>query len=316
VPPLFPPAGDARAYEAVARDDAGLAAGTREILARHGLAAADCARFEDGSLPVYAVGRTRVLKLYPPVYAGERAIESAALSAVEGRLPVPTPRVEATGTLDGWGYVLMSRLAGRPLARAWGAIPARERRRLASSLGEALSALHALPVPPPDVPRPDWASFVREQAGSAVERQRARGLGEPWLGRIEAFLAETPLPSVPPAGLLHTEVMREHLLAEEGPGGWTLTGLFDFEPAMVGAPDYEFASVGLFVASGEPGVLRDVLLAYGTPRHAIDASLSRRFLACALLHRYANLPWYLRRVPPPAGVSTLASLAEVWWPPA
>jgi hypothetical protein len=51
--------------------------------------------------------------------------------------------------------------------------------------------------------------------------------------------------------LLHTEIMREHLLVTPHADGWSLSGLFDFEPAMRGAREYEFASVGLFVSRGD-----------------------------------------------------------------
>jgi hygromycin-B 7''-O-kinase len=46
--------------------------------------------------------------------------------------------------------------------------------------------------------------------------------------------------------LLHTEVIREHLVVN--PGTWTLSGLLDFEQAMTGDRVYEFAAAGLFVS--------------------------------------------------------------------
>jgi hygromycin-B 7''-O-kinase len=116
----------------------------------------------------------------------------------------------------------------------------------------------------------------------------------------------------PPASrtvLLHTEVMREHLTVDGG----LLSGLFDFEPAMLGAAEYEFASVGLFVACGDARVLRRVLLAYGYAPTALDEALSCRFMAHALLHRYSHLRWYLQRIPADGAV-TLEQLATRWWP--
>src|SRR5437867_1246774 len=149
------------------------------------------------------------------------------MRALEGRLPVPTPEVQAAGELDGWGYVPMTRLRGEILSSAWFRVP---------------------------------------------------------------LLARS---------LLHTEIMREHLLVEETRDGFRLSGLFDFEPAMVGAPEYELASVGVFFSAGDPTLLRTLLLAYGLGEDELSPNLSRRALAYALLHRYSNLSWYLTRVPPP-----------------
>jgi hygromycin-B 7''-O-kinase len=43
--------------------------------------------------------------------------------------------------------------------------------------------------------------------------------------------------------------MCQHLLTAEGPEGtWRLSGLIDFEPAMPGEREYEFAGVGVLIA--------------------------------------------------------------------
>jgi hygromycin-B 7''-O-kinase len=102
-----------------------------------------------------------------------------------------------------------------------------------------------------------------------------------WLAQIPAFLDGVALDPWPRPVLLHTEVMREHLLVTSHAGGWSLSGPFDFEPAMRGAREYEFASVGLFVSRGDAGFLRRVLIAYGDPPGRLDDALSRRLLAYA-----------------------------------
>lgn len=106
--------------------------------------------------------------------------------------------------------------------------------------------------------------------------------------------------------------MREHLLAVRRSGGWTLSGLYDFEPAMMGEPEYEFASVGVFVACGDARFLRRILTAYGHPGDRLDAASQRRLLAYTLLHRYSDLSWYLQRMPTPPEL-TLDALAARWW---
>lgn len=300
-------------YDDVSRDEARLRPGVRAICQRLGLGSADLVRFEGGSLPVYAVGDRLVLKLYPAPYADERDLESRVLQAVEGRLPVPTPRVEHVGEADGWGYVLMERLHGESLVTAWPKIPKEHRPRLAAELGEALAALHGVRSPYVDtLPPGDWAGFVAAQRADCVGRQRAHGLGAPWLEQIPDFLDTAVLDPAPRLGLLHTEVMREHLLVTRHEDGWSLSGLFDFEPAMRGAVEYEFAAVGLYVSCGDSDFLRRVLTAYGYTPGELGTELSRRFLAYTLLHVYSNLPRYLRQLPPPSE-PTLDALAARWW---
>jgi len=310
---VFPPSRTPGEFELVRRDDERLRPGVRAVCEILGLGGSAIGRFPEGSLPVYAVGDSLVLKIYPPFDLTERDSESAVLRALEKRLPIPTPVVHAVGELDGWGYVLIDRLRGESLAHAWPRIAADERMRLASSLGEALAVLHSVNGPDLETVRIDWPLFIAEQSRTAVERQRQRGLDEHWLTQIPAFLDATPLEDSGSVSLLHTEVMREHLLVEHGPAGWSLSGIFDFEPAVVGAPEYEFASVGLFFSCGDARLLRGVLLAYGYRETKLNRELERRLLAYALLHRYSNLPWYLGRMPPGPGASSLRALAAQWF---
>jgi Phosphotransferase enzyme family len=207
------------------------------------------------SLPIYAIGDTRVLKLYPAAFQEGYQVERRVLQAAPGRLPIPTPRLEHAGEFEGWGYLLMQRLHGQPLTTAWPHIPVAQRRRLAAQLGEALAALHAITAPELDaLGPPDWDRFLARQRAGCVDRQRAAGVDRAWLEQIPAFLDSVTLDPGPRPVLLHTEVMREHLLVSPHPDGWSLSGLLDFEPAMRGAREYEFAAVGLFVSRGDAGI--------------------------------------------------------------
>jgi hygromycin-B 7''-O-kinase len=304
----LPFAHDEAGWDALLADDAALAPGVRTILERHGLAQQPIERYDSGSLPVYAVGPGHVLKLFPPEEAAHAQTEARALAAVHGALPVPTPRLVAAQTQDGWPYLLMSRLHGERLVHAWPRLSAAERDRFADRLGETVAALHAIDTAALAGLGPDWDGFVATQRDTAAARQRERRLPPQWVEQIDPFL-DRWMPAPPRREvLLHTELMREHLLVDGG----RLSGLFDFEPAMLGAPEYDFASFGLFVSCGDARFLRRALLAYGYAPHQLDEALQCRLMAHTLLHRYSNLRWYLERLPLP-GATTLEALASHWW---
>lgn len=267
-------------------------------------------RFTAGSVPVFAVGAEHVVKLFP---VGERAFfetEKAALSALDGRLSIPTPRLLDAGERGAWLYVVMTRLHGRPLSAVWPELDVEARRGLMTQIGVGLSELHATPVPAGSPLAIDWPAFMSAQRSSARERQIARKLAAPWVDGIDAFLDRWMPVDDGRRALLHTEVMREHLLVDHASRALRVTGLVDFEPSMLGAPEYELSSVGVFVCGGEPGLLRAVLDASGA---AIDDELPMRIMAQALLHRYGNLRWYLERIPAPDDVADLESLARRWF---
>jgi hygromycin-B 7''-O-kinase len=253
-----------------------------------------------------------VLKLYPPDETAHFDTERAALARIDARLPVPTPRLVAAGERNRWWYIAMTRLDGSPLDETWDAIDTGNRVRLMREAGAALAALHATRTDDLAPLAVDWRGFMDAQRASCRERQVERGLEAPWADALEDFLARWTPGDDGRRVLLHTEVMRQHLLVERQDGGWRLSGLIDFEPAMIGAPGYEWASVGIFLACAEPGLLRAVLEGYGAEP---DDELPLRIMAYALLHRYSRLQWYLERLPAPDVVGDLGSLARRWFTP-
>ncbi|MFE0381072.1 aminoglycoside phosphotransferase family protein [Streptomyces inhibens] len=295
-------------WDAIVPDEAVMRPGAAALCDRLGLRAAPLTRYPTGSQPVYAVGDRYALKLFPAAAADDGIAEARVLTHLQGRLPVPTPYVHDAGEyVNGWRYVLMSRLRGTDLAVTWPRIPRADQDRIATEAGETLAALHALdPAPLADVLGPgDWGTFLDRQRGAAVEQQRAHHLPEPWLEQIPGFLDSVPLPARPAGALLHTEFMRRHLTVDEQ-DDWRLTGLLDFEPAMIGHRAYDFVAAGLFVSRADPRLLSRIFRAYG------ETFAPRELLALTLLHVYSNLPWYLRELPAPPE-PTLDSLAETWF---
>ncbi|MER5934866.1 aminoglycoside 3'-phosphotransferase/choline kinase family protein [Streptomyces sp. NPDC002054] len=294
-------------WDEIVPDENVMRPGVEHLCGRLGLAGAPLVRFTEGSQPVYAVGEEHVLKLFPGAAAEDGITEGRVLTFLQDRLPVPTPQVRSFGPYEaGWQYVLMSRLPGEGLAAAWPRLPQDARERLVTEAGEALAALHALdPSPLAGLLGPgDWEAFLARQRAGAVEQQRGRGLPPGWLEQIPDFLAGVPLAAPARPALLHTEFMSQHLMV--APDASRLTGLFDFEPAMIGDPAYDFVAVGLFVTRGDTGLLGRFTKAYGRTFEP------RELLAHTLLHVYSNLPWYLRELPTPAE-PTLDALAESWF---
>lgn len=272
-------------------------------------------RLPGGSLPVIGLGPRAVVKLFPPCYADEARREADVLGALGGVLSVPTPTLLAVGVCDGWRYVVMSRLPGALWSTVDDRLSARDRLALARVLGQATAELHQRPATF-DWPGRDWPPFIRAQRAGAAARQARMGLDPGLVKQIEPFLAQhlDPFVGQEPIALLHTEIMREHLFIEQASRGWRASGLFDFEPARLGRPEYDLASVGLFVAAGDASIFHAFLDGYGLPSSARNPALQRRCLGWALVHEYSNLPWYLRRLPPTGGADTLDALARRWWP--
>jgi hygromycin-B 7''-O-kinase len=239
---VLPPATTEEAFAAISQDEAALRPAVEQLCRLLGISTEAMTRYQAGSRQVYAAGDL-VLKLYPPVAAWpDHRIEPQVLAAVAEQLPIATPRVHAAGAHDGWGYVLMSRLPGVPLDAIWDQLSAQDRDRLAGQLGETIAALHQLPLPAVNDWQPaNWPAFVAHQRERCASEQRALGLPALWADQIPEFLDAVTLPAGAPV-LLHTEVMRQHLLAIEHLSWWMERLPMPDQPTLGALADRWFAT--------------------------------------------------------------------------
>jgi hygromycin-B 7''-O-kinase len=309
VPPLLPPIPDRAAYAASQGGTAPWLAAMQAICARHGLDPAGLERVNEGSNVVFASGGA-IIKLYPPHYQALFATELAVTRHVAGRLPVATPAVLGQGALEGWSYLVITRMQGIYLRDVWATLPAADQQGIAAQMGALLAAFHGLPTAPLAGLTDTWPEFITGRVAECVAHHRAHGVADSWLRQMPAFLSAAE-PLVPPgyaSVLLNNDLHQWHLRAAQEGGAWHLTGLFDFDDARLGYYQYDFATTGLFLLAGRPDLWRAFLGAYGGPVVA-DRAMGRRLLAYTLLHRYRDFNWLRATFVPAFQGTTLEELA-------
>ena len=134
------------------------------ICARHRIPHARLRRSTTGENVIFFADESAVVKIYAPL-RGQHLRERAALEfASRARLGIETPEVIHTGEMEGWPYLVMTRLDGIPMREVWPELEERARLEIVSRLGVVLRELHARPAPhaPPELKR-DWHGFVESQ---------------------------------------------------------------------------------------------------------------------------------------------------------
>ncbi|MBS0632650.1 MAG: aminoglycoside 3'-phosphotransferase/choline kinase family protein [Verrucomicrobia bacterium] len=288
--------------------------GLRHILHLCGLAdaaTAVLANTHGGSMPVFAVNDDLILKLFPEICREFYDNELSSLRLLAGRPPFAIPQIRACGTVETWHYLLMTRVPGVQLATLWPTADDTQRATLLESIGAATAALHRLHTPTP-AETAAWRSFMTQQVANVIEHHSKTGLSENLLAQLPAYLAPAlDRIATAPVTFLHTELMLEHIFVD--PTQLTVTSMIDFEPSTVGAPEYDFTGVPVFLTLGRPPLLRSFLRGYGYPWN--PATSPRLLMSYLILHRYSNLGWFQtflgdRR---PAEVTRLEELEKLWW---
>lgn len=239
-----------------------------------------------GSALVALLGDDRVLKVYPPTMRDHHGIELAALPMLAGRLDVPTPRLLAHGLHDGWPWMLMTRLRGRPMTDAWPGLDETGRCRLLRQIGALIVQVQALPVPAAMRPlAPPWASFIARQRAGCAARQQRTGLPAHLLAQLDTFL-DGPLPEG--LGVLLTGEFTPMNLLVDADDPTRLAGMYDFGDGLIGPGAYDWLGPLCFLAAGQPARIAALRSGLGLAA-PWSADQRRQLLRGILLHRYSCL---------------------------
>jgi aminoglycoside phosphotransferase (APT) family kinase protein len=222
-----------------------------------------------------------------PVRRAARAErEARLLAAVAGSSPVPVP--VPTFTVAELGCLAYFEIPGVPLLDL-PAPPASHGRSIAGTLGELLTALHALPIDRldglvelDDQPLAEW---LREAADTwpAIASEVPATYREP----VTAFLAAAPPADGHTPVFSHNDLGIEHVLVD--PDSWAVTGVIDWSDAAIVDPAYDF---GLLLRDLGPAALDAALASYRTDRNDV-AALRERALFYARCSVFEDLAYGL-----------------------
>jgi hygromycin-B 7''-O-kinase len=285
------------------------------ICARHNLSYSSLRRSRQGENIIFFVDRRFVIKIFAP-FRQCYLREKAALEFANGKLGIETPATLYAGEVEGWSYLVMTRLSGFPARGVWSEVGERERIEIVSGLGAALRDLHEHAPPLSDSAlNRDWRGFIQRQAQTCVERQRDCGANPEWLESLPVYIGERlPLLQAERRSvLLHGDVHLDNLLLAQENGCWKISGLFDFGDSLCGFHEYEFVAPGVLMVQGSRQLQREFLLAYGYQESEIDLSLRARLMLLTVLYECSDLRKYATRLTPEAVNFTLDELEVAIW---
>lgn len=259
------------------------------------------------------VSPTAVIKLGPPMWAGEMVREAAALRAIAGRLPVATPTLLAVGTLDRWEYLVQTPLPGTNLHAIWVELGVSDRVAIAEQHGALMAALHALPLEssPADLAF-DWSALLGAQRAECVSEMRRAGVADALVRQVEHYLQATPWGDDPPV-LLHGDLTHLNLLVAERAEGWRITGLIDWGDVKLGQRTHEFISPGVHMYQGDEAPLAAWYRGYGWGSHGDAARDQHEIMARAMLYYAEDFARLIRTVPGADQCQDWHAMASVFW---
>ena len=283
-----------------------------QIIGEHQLERSPWTRAALGRNIVF-VSPTAVIKLGPPMWAGEMAREAAALGAIAGRLPVATPTLLVIGALDRWEYLVQTPLPGANLHALWAGLGASERAALAEQHGELMAALHALELQgsPADLAF-DWSAMLGAQRTECVREMQRAGVADALVQQIEPYLEAAPWDDDPPV-LLHGDLTHLNMLVAVHAGSWRISGLIDWGDVKLGPRTHEFISPGVHMYQGDAALLAAWYHGYGWGAHRDAARDQHQIMARAMLYYAEDFARLIRSVPGADQCQDWHAMASAFW---
>jgi hygromycin-B 7''-O-kinase len=259
----------------------------REIATRHGLPG-PAVQQPLGTHVVFGFGDRGggpIVKLFCPLWPADYQSEQISLAHQRG---LPVPRLLAQGEIEGWPYLILSRVEGVPAVEVWPALGPEEKLRVVRQMGAFMRRLHQQPLPT-GLPA-DWPTFLAERLARAEAHHDAPEPWRKWIReRIETFV-EPPFDPV----LLNGDLTGDHVLLVRRRGAWQMSGVIDFGDARIGHPFYEFIAPLAFYTFGQPALSRALVEAYSLePSPALLDALT----TYCLLHEFGRLSDFLAQHP-------------------
>lgn len=270
-----------------------------------------------GSCAVFIAGGQAVVKLFPPFFVSDFAVELAVYELLDGRTAA-VPSLLASGTYHDridWPFLVLSFCSGEPIRSLHKRLGTAGRNRISQQTGAVLRAVHHTPIFPEE-PFTPWPVFLQQRYERCLlELRNNTPLSADLLEQIARLLAElTPELRRERSLLLNADLTDDHVFVAQEAGSWDLQAIIDWADAEVGPPCYEWIAAWFGFCRRDPVMFR-ALVSSCTPDQVFDETFQRKLLACTFLHRFGSLivreRWQIE--PPPANLSLLA-LGKWLWP--
>lgn len=302
-------------YRERSRPVAAWAAGLQAIAQRHQIVPGDVIRFKDGENPVFALGNEFVVKFILGFRRNLAQQEIDLLTFLQPHASLPAPRLLGHDALEGWYYLLTTRIPGVPLHLAWPDIPTDQRLRLAKEYGQALAALHALPQTEVNPGGIDWPVFCQTSINRWTSRDYVPRLSAALQSDGPRYLAAHGATVIAArCVMLHGDLAPENLIVASGADGWKISGLIDFGNGMRGDPWFDLTAASILLQPGDPTLVNTLLNGYAAGSSERLDQIRPALMVNSLIHPMGEMPACLDLIAGAAECQTWDEVALCFWP--
>ncbi|MCO7226668.1 phosphotransferase family protein [Pleionea sp. CnH1-48] len=258
-------------------------------------------RISKGGNALFACGPDLIVKLVPHHwrYQADAEVVGLQLAAQQPLLlssaELNTPDLLAYGEMDGWVYLVISRLEGASLGDVWDELAEVDKQSLSYQVGALARQIHQLQVETNNPIAVDWHLYLKKLIAESYARHKRNQLATPLLETCQEYLSahkgfyDTQAPC-----LIHMDLHQDNLMVQQQNSGWRLSGVLDFGDAIIGCdPLLELLTPILFLGQGQRKRIEAVIQGYGYNLNTINDEFQKKCLAYMLIRPASNLNYVM-----------------------
>ncbi|MFZ6745457.1 aminoglycoside phosphotransferase family protein [Undibacterium sp. JH2W] len=269
-----------------------------------------------GANALFSLGDEVIVKLVPPNWRRQGDKEILVTPLLEGKLSLQTPRLLGSGEIDGWVFIISSRLHGTLLADIWPSLALEEKLAIMQQTGQLMRELGSVKLDADIAIKVDWSGYIQKLIADCMARHQRRKMPEVLLAQVMTYLEQAgDFARADELRFIHMDIHPWNLMAKQEQGLWKLSGLLDFGDAIAGNSDrLEILTPMIFMAQGNPLLLKALLQAYGGIEDISTAELQRQLTAYMLIRPDSDVTFCMQQVPASGPRDSWEQVAEQMFP--
>jgi hygromycin-B 7''-O-kinase len=273
-------------------------------------------RIPKGANALFGLGDEVIVKMVPLNWRRQGDKEILVAPLVEGKLSLHTPRLIGSGEIDNWICVISSRLNGTVLADVWPSLDIEQKKSIMIQTGQVMREFRTVTFDENIAIKVDWSSYIADLISGCLARHQRRMMPKSLLDQVLPYIeaaGDFAQPAEP--RFIHMDIHPWNLMAKQEEGHWRLDGLLDFGDAIVGNSDrFELLTPMIFMAQGNPLLLKSLLESYGASGEINPSTLQRQLTACMLIRPDSDVTFCMQQVPTSGSRDTWQQIATQMFP--
>lgn len=265
----------------------------------YALGAGQWHQINEGGNALFDLNNAYIVKVVPPNWISQGLKEVDANSILVDSLSVERPTLIAKGEINGWLYIVMTKLSGICLAKVWSSLTQQERLPIIKQVGQLMREFSQVKSLKGSCLSVDWSTYIARLKEDCLARHKRNKLDDNLYQQVEPFINQhLPKLQTHSDGFIHMDLHPWNLMAHQNDSKWAISGVLDFGDAIIGKSYlYEVLTPCCFMAQGNKVLYKALIEHYGIISTKEMNKMQDVLMALALIREASNISFVMEQVP-------------------